>query len=210
MEGQTVTIHGVSLIDYADKEMVMNMTMESPMGEMVTRMYYVNQKVYMCIEVPPGAPPSWMKVKVPLEDWNNMFAPIDEPLSVMLENSEIKYLGTERIDGTDCYVISIKPDVKALTSYLESIMGPEFSESMIQMGMNLTEALKNLNIKMWVTKQDFLIKKQEITMTLTIMNMDIQITASMLITDYNKPVTITLPPEAYQAPEAPQPLKASF
>ncbi|RLF05518.1 MAG: hypothetical protein DRJ60_05520 [Thermoprotei archaeon] len=42
------------------------------------------------------------------------------------------------------------------------------------------------------------------------MNADIQITVSTLITDYNKPVTVTLPPEAYQAPEAPQPLKASF
>ncbi|RLF05519.1 MAG: hypothetical protein DRJ60_05525 [Thermoprotei archaeon] len=43
---------------------------------------------------------------------------------------EIKYLGTEKIDGSDCYVILVKSNVKNLISYLESVMGSKFTEDL--------------------------------------------------------------------------------
>lgn len=138
-----------------------------------------------------------------------MFTSLNESLGVMFRSSKIEYMGLEKVNGTDCYVILIKPDVKALIAYLESVMVPELGGSLTQIGVNLSEAIKSLNVKLWVAKQDFLIKKQEVTMTLTVMDTDLQIMATTLITDYNKPIAITLPPEAHQASQM-QPLKAGF
>jgi hypothetical protein len=124
-------------------------------------------------------------------------------------------LGTEVVGGVECYVLEVKPDLNALIEWAKTqqanpgagMDGLDISQ------MDLAEMVKTYSIKEWITKDGYLLKKADMEMVMEISGQDFMATAtgagittltlraSMNFYDYNKPLTISVPPEALEAEE---------
>ena len=203
------------LVDYADREMYIDMSMsmtglpQAPQAMPGRMEIYIlrNQTMYMALYKPSGEA-QWIKYRIPDEEWNRMFTPINASFTELAQASQLEYIGTETVNGVECYIIEFKPTPEGLAKYVQSIMGPQAP----QMGMPynisqmIKEGLKEITIKMWISKDDYTIRKQDLSMKLsmTIMGVTANMDMKMLaLTNWNIPVEIELPPEAQQAVEAP-------
>jgi hypothetical protein len=143
-----------------------------------------------------------------LKDW--IYMKLD--IAGMENDTQIEYIKSETIDGSDCYVLKIVPNLAAMKEWLNSqqLTSGSFELSQIE---NLEDIFKKLSYNVWIAKDTKLIKKMNVQMTavfsatqlsieeseLDQMTMDVEI--KMTLTHYNDPVSITLPDEAENATE---------
>lgn len=213
-QGQRVDVEMemIMLVDYVDKEMYMNMTghVRAPGMpiEMHVEMYALsNQTMYVALSM-PGMGTQWTKSYIPDEEWDLMFTPISTNFGELAEASQLKYVGSETVNGIDCYIIEFKPTPEELAGYIQKMMGPQTTTTAVPFNLTqiIKEGLKEFSLKMWISKTDYMIRKQDIYMKLTApimgmtVNMDIRTTGTM---KWNIPVEIKLPPEAGSAMETP-------
>ena len=116
--------------------------------------------------------------------------------------------GSEKVNGIDCYVLKIGPDLDSLSSWLSSQDEDGLFGSM---DSTFTDLFDNVTVKIWVAKSTFLPVKETLEMTMTASPQDfdpsstetgsITMTATATINyyDYNQPLAIVLPPEAAAA-----------
>ncbi|MHC1628855.1 MAG: DUF6612 family protein [Candidatus Nezhaarchaeales archaeon] len=203
------------LVDYADREMYIDMSMsmsglpQTPQAVPGRMEIYIlrNQTMYVALYM-PGEEARWIKSYIPDEEWNRMFTPINTSFTELAQASQLKYVGTETVSGVECYVIEFKPTPEELAEYVQSIMGPQAPQTGMPYNISqiIKEGLKEFTVKMWISKNDYTVRKQDISMKLsmTIMgvtaNMDMKMLALM---NWNIPVEVELPPEAQQAIEVP-------
>ena len=203
----------MSLVDQRMK-MLMTMTMDIPgMGEetMEQESYLVGGWMYVRQSL-AGMDLGWMKMEMPEETWETQNQ-LDQQIEFLTGGnlSLVKFLGSEKVSGVDCYVLEVTPDMVDLANYLSQQQGMEDLTA-----LDLTQliiAIKQFSIKEWLAKDSGLCMKasDRIYMEMTpellnvspeefekmAMDMDIAIT----FRDYNKPVSIVLPPEALNAQE---------
>lgn len=212
----TMDVDGSGDMDVANEEMqmTMNMAMEIPeMGEqeMAAEVYIIGGWMYTMTDL-LGLGEQWTKTEVTDETWQQQSQ--IEPLLEFLETAvEINYLGSKTVEGTECYLFEIVPDMEALAE----LMSQETS-GMGMMGfgqLDLADLYKELSVKEWIAKDSYLIMKVEIKMVLEMSASDVGATAADFDTmtvdvtmverfyDYNQPVSIDLPDEALDAEEIP-------
>jgi len=195
----------------ANIAMDMAMTGEDEMG-IEMEIYLIDDMVYMMTEVPEMGP-MWMKQEISEGDWEEMSegVKLTEPQLELLESAEVTVLASETIEGIDCYVLQLTPDMDQLWQTVmeqaqatgEEIL-PEIEEAF------LGEVFRDYSVKQWIAKDTYLLTKAEIAMTMELtpeamgypeeegeIAMDISI--SLLVYDYNQPISIVLPPEAEEA-----------
>lgn len=194
----------VELIDYRGQEASFNVTMtvkNTPMATPVNTtiyLYYVNKTVYFAQEI-PGAPLTWYKQVAPEELWSQLFTNPANITSMFLNASDLEYLGMDVVNSVECFVVDVKPRMSELVNMTSLILGPQLTGTLRQLGVeDLSELIKDLDIKMWISKSDYLPLKQVVSMTMSIMNMDFQVSGETTHS-YNLPVSISLPEEAYNA-----------
>ena len=208
---------GTGAVDKVDKEMhmIMNMDMDiSGQGEQkyALEYYIVGGWMYMMMEI-PGQGEQWTKTEL-AETYDVWWLETGAEVQIKLLTTAIKvnYLGSEAVNGTDCYVFEVVPSME--------VAGNLVSQQLQFLGMDLgqfnpADLLKEISAKQWIAKDSYLPMKAEVDALLEIHPEDVgateddfeKMTIDMNIGgryyDYNQPVDITLPPEALNAPEMP-------
>lgn len=210
---ETVSIDASFVIDEANKEMEMSMTadMEATGEEaeaVEMKMYLIDNTVYMMMAV-PGLVPMWVKQEVPADFWETQ-ATIDQQLE-LLQASRVKYLQDEKVEGVDCYVLEITPDLAQLW---QTAMQQPWMEEVPMEIPDLEDMIKKVSVKQWIAKDTLFLTKVNIQITILVTSeamgmpeedgeMSMSIVMDMLAHDYNQPVSIELPAEARTAIEIP-------
>ena len=194
-----------------DMEMDMAMTGEAPQ-HMRTEMYIVDDYVYMNI-VAPGEPPGWVKFALPEGYWEEMDI-LQQQVNILVD-VEADLVGTEIVDGTECYVLDVEPNLEELWAMLE--LGGAVEG--LPPGLDFEQLITDFSLTQWVAKDTFFSPKgsASIEMVLTPESLGIppemaedfdavvDIEMTILQRNINEPVTIELPPGAEEAEEVPVP-----
>jgi len=157
----------------------------------------------------PDLEPMWMKQEVPADFWETQ-ATIDQQLE-LLQASRVKYLQDEKVEGVDCYVLEITPDLAQLW---QTAMQQPWMEEVPMEIPDLEDMIKKVSVKQWIAKDTLFLTKVNIQITILVTSeamgmpeeegeMRMSIVMDMSVYDYNKPVSIELPAEARTAIEVP-------
>ena len=219
-EGETIevtmVIHGSGAEDFDNRQMEMDMAMNIAMlgeveMEVIMGMYLIGDMIYMMIDIPLMGS-MWMKSNVPEGYWEEINQV--ESQVELLEAGQVEVIGSETVGGVDCYVLQLTPDMEQLWQYVMQ-QAELTQEEMPNVGEEyLQEVFKSMSVKQWVAKDTYFIIKAEIDMAVEltpeamgvtgeegVLAMDIAM--DFLAHNYNKPVSIQLPPEAAGAMEIP-------
>ncbi|HEY49598.1 MAG TPA: hypothetical protein G4O13_06090 [Dehalococcoidia bacterium] len=172
----------------------------------------------------------WIKMEAPGEpdEWQMMVMPPDysDPMLIMdpqfdvLEGSKFNLLGTEVIEGEDCYIMEV---IATEETFLQALLdqqqlGQQYNHQPIDFSTMLMSKLytefMDISMTQWVTKDTYLLKKVDMSLDLHMskeslakfgipipeetedfeiyMAMDID----MIVSNYNLPLLIELPTEA--------------
>ncbi len=201
-------------IDSADQEMQLTMNMKmNLLGqtkiETAVELYAVDGWMYTKLAMPS----MWTKTKLTDEMFRKQNLTTQQ-IEFLKAATNVNSLGTEVVDGTTCYVLSITPDAQSLLQWL-SQQGSLDSQGLDLDKLNILNAVKKLSVKEWIAKDTFLIRKVDIELAFEITpgdvgapagefdKMTMDMTLAMRLFDYNVPVAITLPPDALSARETP-------
>ena len=215
MGSVTVTETGTASVNNVTQEMLMNINtvMDSTPGgtqtgtidEYLTGGYlYIRQNI--------TGTDQWEKIKVDESKWNAEDQ-LAQQIVFLQTATSISRLDDETVNGLDCYVFQITPDMAEVLKWMQS-------QSPSGTGLqNLNpDVFKSTTLKMWIDKKSFFPQKENINLAMEITPSNITgttttpddtITLSMSgdinYKDYNVPVTIQLPAAAQNAVEIPQP-----
>lgn len=175
--------------------------------------YLINDTLYLKVEG------NWTAMKMPgvADAWsaqNTMTQQLE-----MFNQSRLSLIGSEMVDGVDCYKVRAEMDMSTVADQLAG----EVSSLVPVPGMNYTELFRNMrmDVNYWITKDTHLLKKTDVTEVFVVtpqslglpanesMEMRIISEVSMLFENFNETVNIKLPAEAKMAPPFPMGLIAS-
>jgi hypothetical protein len=174
--------------------------------------YLINDTIYMKLDG------NWTALKMPSvsEAWASQ-STMAQQLE-MINQSRLTLIGSEMVDGQDCYKVRADMDLGSMAGELSS----EATSLVPMQGMNYSEIFSNmsLGIYYWISKDSHLLKKTDIVETFLMtpdsfgvpadqseaQEMRITAEVSMLFQGYNENIAIKLPPEA----EAAKPFPMGF
>lgn len=192
-------------VDYDAEKMkqVIKMIMESTdvgKEEGIIEMYLIGDKAYVLVKA-PGEPTDWQKETIGPEMWENLQLP--EQQVDILETADVELLSTEEMGGVNCYALKVSTSGDEMWEMMLGTMaagaGEEISPSDMEIMQGLGQLLGSADISasQWVTKDDYFLKKAEMTMDWSILGiMSIEMSLDLSVSNYNEPVLIELPPEA--------------
>ena len=214
----SMSMEATAAMDIPNRKMKMEMTMEmsgdtgDPLmpSDMDMGIYVIDDTMYMNIGDIPGMPGGWMKMEIPEDEYSG-FEDIWESQNLtsqqedlLLEASEVKILGERKVNGVDCYEVSIVPNMDQLLDMMmdqdtSGYLAEDLYYSDTDEVMELSE---DYSITYWYDKNTFQPVKMDIEMTMSDdagmdMSMDMEINMKHL--SFNKPVSINLPSGAKNA-----------
>ncbi|MCJ7425661.1 MAG: hypothetical protein MUO17_00710 [Dehalococcoidales bacterium] len=210
----TADTSGTGAIDTISQAMRMTLTMA--IGAPGTESQNVSAEIYV-VE-------GWMYTGASITDEGMQWAKmaLTEPLwqqqdqvgqyaELLATAVEVKYKGTETVNGVECYVFELEPDMDTLGDLLVTVTS---SLGLVNLsGLDLAALYQELSVKEWLAKDSHLLQRTEIEIVMEIspedvgatsddfekMTMDIGMT--MRFYAYDQPFTVVLPPEALAAEE---------
>ena len=208
---------GVLDLDNRQMRMGMVMNMALPGEDEVdaeVEAYLIDNTGYLMTKE-SGEEPVWEKEKVSGTDWEQTveMLTMPEPQLELLQAAQVEVIGSEKVKGVDCYVLRVTPDMgqlwetamhQATLGFAEEMALPTFTEEL------LDEVSYSSSVKQWVAKDTYFLMKVEIDMAIEFTaeamgveegEMTIDSAMTMLVYNYNQPVSIELPPEAEDAIE---------
>jgi len=157
-----------------------------------------------------GLGEQWVKMEANEETWQQQ-DPLSGQLEFLAAAVEVNYLRTETVNGVECYLFEVVPDMEAL--------GELLTEETAGMGMmdfsqfDLAEFYTDLSVIEWIAIDSSLLMRVEIHLALEMSaseaglgegevgSMTTEVLMVVNFYDYNEPVSIELPPEALEAEE---------
>jgi hypothetical protein len=208
----TMVMESSGALDVENRQMSMDATQSmlmtgQPEMEMGMEMYIVGDMIYMLTEM-TGMEATWVKAEMPEGYWGKM-SQIESQIE-LLEAAQVEVIGSEMVEGIDCYVLQLTPDLEQLWQFYmqQAQVTGEVPEDSLQ------EMFRSFSVKQWVAKDTYFLAKAEIDMAMELtseamgfpeeqgsMIMDVGMSFSGY--DYNQSVSIILPPEAEEAIEMP-------
>ena len=214
----TADTSGTGTIDTISQAMRMTLTMA--IGAPGTESQNVSAEIYV-VE-------GWMYTGVSVTDEGMQWAKmaLTEPLwqqqdqvgqyaELLATAVEVKYKGTETVNGVECYVFELEPDMDTLGDLLVTVTS---SLGLVNLsGLDLAALYQELSVKEWLAKDSHLLQRAEIEIVMEISpgdvgatsddfeKMTIDIGMTMRFYAYDQPFTVVLPPEALAAEEVPVP-----
>jgi hypothetical protein len=134
------------------------------------------------------------------------FAMLASPVS-------IEYLRDEKVGGAACRVLSVIPDTGLLIQWLRAQGALPSEDIDWSKAEALAKLFQDVTVQVWVDKDAKFIRKMTAAITAVITpdmtsdpssgqpNLSVDIALALTLSDYNKTVDITLPPDARNAPE---------
>lgn len=197
---------GEGSADLVNKKLMMEQTTEvtSMLGqepvEGTSAIYFIDDILYMGIENMALGSVEWLKKNNTGTTWDSYDQM--EMQAVLLEVSEVERLDDEVVNGIDCYVLRIIPD---LEKYYEIMMNQQGQDtSTIPPGTDFSELIEGWMVKQWIAKDTNYFIKTYNKMTMHIFTMSLTYETEILYSDYNSPVNIELPADAEDAEWMPE------
>ena len=177
--------------------------------------YLINDTIYLKVDG------NWTSLKMPAvaSAWS-MQNTMEQQVN-MLNQSNLSLIGSEIVDGQDCYKVRAEID---MGSFADQLSGQVASYVPME-SMNYTDLFRNmtLNVYYWITKDTHLLKKTDVVEKFTVTPQSLGLPASgperqemrlnskisMLFGNFNESVKIELPAEAEEALPFPMNLVAS-
>ncbi len=209
-DGATMVGEGTGAIDSTNKQMqiIMDMDIDVPGKErqsMPMEYYLVDGWMHIKVTVEEqGA--QWMNMQFPDDMWDSQ-SYIGQQIEFLETAEEVNFLGSEDVNGTDCYVVEVLPSPEALNKMLSQIQMPDIEGADLSQ-LSFADMIKEMSFKQWIAEDGYLIMKSETRVVMEISPEDVgasveefqKITADqssvMVFYDYNEPVSIELPAEA--------------
>jgi len=168
-------------------------------------MYLVGDWMYMKMEM-PGLPPeimgTWFKMQmtdVELGDLWEQQNIAGQQFDLLADFTDVELLGTEMVNGVECYKLQVTPDIETLWAWAQMQEGMEGLDP----GLDPEEVITDFSYVLWVAKDTYFTVKTVVEMTMTVEGESMGMAVTVLVFDINEPVTIELPPEAEAAEELP-------
>ncbi|NQT72573.1 MAG: hypothetical protein HQ553_07355 [Chloroflexi bacterium] len=206
-------------MDIPNKKIKMDISMEMPeeLGtpfvpstvEMET--YIIDDTMYTNMGEMLGEASGWIKMEIPEDEYSG-FEDIWESLSLtsqqeelLWEAAEINILGERKVNGVNCYEVSIVPNTEQFfdimtTQNMSVYLSEDFDASDMDKALELID---DYSITYWYDKSTFQPVKMDIEMTMSDEEEDMDISINeeiyMKYTNLNKSVTIKLPSDAKDA-----------
>jgi hypothetical protein len=221
--GVVVDITGA--FDTDDEKMMMVMNMDIDMAgeatmKMGMEMYLLDDWMYMMVDAPMMSP-QWTKTEVSYNEILEKMESIDftQTQTELLESADIVITGKEKIDGIDCYILEVSPDMSKLLEILmqqSQLTGGDMlnvpTDEFDEMMENIDDMVKNISATYWVAEDTFYIIKGDVSFSMEITpeamgvtdeegSVSMDTVLSMRMFNHDKPVSIVLPPEAENAVE---------
>jgi hypothetical protein len=209
---------GTGAMDVSNKKMQMILDVNADIPgpgtsqmnmKMSMEMYMIEGWLYTKMAV-PGAGVQWSKMEIPDTTSQDQVA----QLMILLESAiETKLQGSEKVNGVDCYILEVVPDMEALWQWVMSQQGSSFAGTTDFSQFDLSKVIKDFGLKYWIGKSNYQIIKGEAKMTIDVDAESLDLTTeefesmtmimnyNMTFSDYNKAVTIELPTDAQNAQE---------
>ncbi len=177
--------------------------------------YLINDTLYLKVDG------NWTVMKMPgvADAWsaqNTMTQQLE-----MFNKSRLSLIGSEKVDGVDCYKVRAETDMGSMADQLSA----EVTSLVPMQSMNYSELFRNmaLDVHYWITKDTHLLKKTDVTEVFVVTPQSLGLTAnesdtqemriesvvSILFEGFNESVNVKLPAEAMQAQPFPMGLMAS-
>jgi hypothetical protein len=173
-----------------------------------------------------GMGPTWMKLDIteleelaemegiegmPEAYWDQ--AELLEFQQEFFEASETEVIGSERVGGIDCYLLESNPDMEQLwqtVMEMYATTGLETTDMPEDFADYLDEMFDSFTQRLWVAKDTYLPMKAEVEMIMEFTAEEmgapeedgraaVDLFMSVLIFNYNQPVSVEVPPEAENA-----------
>jgi hypothetical protein len=216
----TIKTKADGAMDTSSQQMHMNMSMSMEGGpevqvgpqEMAYELYVLSDYIYMNFNV-AGMGNQWLKMPVTdevsakfgLNLASQQMGPLESPV-------KIECLRSESVDGIDCYVISVTPNLEKMGQWL---MENQRTTEGIDWGnmVKISDMFKKMEYVCYVAKDSNYLLKMVSNMVFEFNSeqaglgagefdkMTMEISADMKLYDHNQPLSITLPDEAANAME---------
>jgi hypothetical protein len=198
-------------------QMTMDMNMESDfpefeeeMQDMSVEMYMVEESMYMKMDMPMVGE-QWLKMPVSeemTEAYNSDM--VGDQLKMLEGAGKIEFLRYEVVDGADCYVFKLVPDMQKIMDWVgqQPVTGAELDSGSIS---NIADVFKDLTYTIWIARDSKLTQKMDANILMEFNaeqygaesgefdGMRMNMVMGMRMYNYNKPVSIILPEEAEDA-----------
>jgi len=172
--------------------------------------YVVDGQMYIKLSV--SETDQWMKMDLSDQLWEKQNQ-MEQQVDFLRSAVKIDIIGQETVNGIDCYILDIQPDMVALFEWYES-QQQELTSKIDYSQLDIGRMFKDFSLKEWVAKDTFLPVKNDISMELEFTAGDIglenqtagmtaEMQAQVYYYDINEPVTITLPRAALDAETVP-------
>lgn len=185
-----------------EMEAIMTTVMEVPDEETeqgTIEKYILGDTVYTRMEA-PGELVGWQREGLTPGTWESL--QLTQQQLDILESAEVNLMGTEKVDGTDCYILEVTPTqetaLEAMLSQLQFSQQTDVDPSEISEISEIAEIM-NISAKQWVARDTYLLKKAEMTANFSLFGVSMEIAFNLTVGNYNEPVSIVLPPEALEA-----------
>ncbi|MGD9116310.1 MAG: hypothetical protein PVJ61_03920 [Dehalococcoidia bacterium] len=154
---------------------------------------------------------SWSSGEIPEGFWEDMNQ-VDFELAMLEASTKAKVIGSETVNGVDCYVLEISPAEEHLWELFMQQMGMSGGTADDADDDLLKELVKHCSAKQWIAKDSYFLMKAEITMSVELTpemtgssdvegEVKIDTKLTLMAYDYNQPLSIELPPGAEEAVE---------
>lgn len=201
-------------------KMTMSMTgdvpdMEEGLQNLSLDMYLVENWTYIRMEMAEIGE-QWMKANTtnPDEAFNINMA--EKQVAVVDSPSRIEIIRTEAVNGIDCDVYSVTPDMASLAEWYN-----EQGNYDIENNIDYTDVFKDFSILCYISKETNQLKRMSIEMNMQMTgedldsagevdNVNIDILMDMTIANEDGAFTVVLPPEAENAVEVSEDMISQF
>ena len=213
----TVMMDNSGTLDLENLQMKVDLSAGSGDEMISVESYIVDGMMYIRTDAirpaAPGEQSMWMKQEAPVEVWERMSASSGiENYKELLRTAQVEVIGSEKVEGVDCYMLQLNPEMAELYQTAMDPVGGIGQAGMLAPVPEelLQEIFSSFSVKQWITKDTYFLMKAEINMTIEstpeLMDylgeegeMILDITINFQAYNYNQPVTIKLPPEAEEA-----------
>lgn len=195
-----------------DMYMAMDIGFDMGSEDMSMEMYLVDDYIYARMEM-AGMDDDWMKMEASdyaMEMYGlNM---LEEQIAPLESIGELEFLRYESVNGKECYVIKIIPDMDAMMDYLGDQGMDDLGMSWEELDM-IYEMFDELSYTCWIEKDTGYMAKVNAYIMMEVSGgdfkdlvgvsgkMTMEMTMNMAMYDYNEPVDIVLPADAEDAIE---------
>jgi hypothetical protein len=164
--------------------------------------YVVDNYAYMMMSLMGQT--TWTKQPVPADIWETVEGSQSQ-LEGLLGSVDAEVVKEEKVNGVNCYVVEIAPDLGQLQQALMD--QPGLGEDLGEMP-DLESMVEELSFKLWVAKDTYFLSKAKINITLNMADETagipagtVDLSLEIVAYDYNQSISIELPPGAESAEE---------